>query len=299
LPEGVRAVRVADITDRESVGSTLAGVDTIIHLAAHVHHAGVKNAAVSAEFERVNCLGTKTVLEEAVRASVGHIVFVSSVKALGNRSDRPFAEVDVPHPEDPYGATKRRAELILEEAASSGAIGVTIVRIPLVYGPGMRANMLRMFVAVSRRLPLPFGGVKNQRSLVYVGNAVAALRAVAAPTVGFRLFHVTDGTDLSTPGLLRAIGKAMGKPARLVHAPEWLLLSLGRIGDVLGSTTSLPGSDDLTKLLSSLQLDSSRINRELGFVPPLTVEEGLASTAEWFRDRQMGFNRPGGGRSCT
>jgi len=299
VPDGVQAVTVPDVTELESVRGIFEGVRTIFHLAAHAHRAGVMEDAESAEFERVNCLGTKILLEEAVRASVSNIVFVSSVKALGNRSEKPLTELDVPRPEDPYGATKRQAEVILEKAAASGAIGVTIVRIPLVYGPGMRANMLRMFGAVSRRMLLPFAGVKNQRSLVYVGNAVAALRAVADPTVGFRLFHVTDGTDFSTPGLSHAIGNAVGEPARLVYAPDWLLHSFGRIGDVLGSVFPIPGSDDVRRLLSSLQLDSSKINRELGFVPPITVEEGLAHTAAWFTDRQTGFKTPDGGRSCT
>lgn len=299
VPDGVEAVSVPDITQLESMRASLERVDTIFHLAAHAHRAGVMEDAERAEFDRVNSIGTKVLLEEAVRASVRNIVFVSSVKALGNRSETPLTELDVPRPQDPYGATKRQAEVMLEKASATSEIGVTIVRIPLVYGPGMRANMLRMFGAVSKRIPLPFGRVDNRRSLVYVGNVVAALRAVAAPVEGFRLFHVTDGIDLSTPDLLRAIGDALGKPARLVHAPDWLLRSLGRVGDALGPAVQLPGSDDLTRLLSSLQLDSSKINRELGFAPPLTVEEGLANTAVWFGGRHTGFEAADGGGSCT
>lgn len=291
MPEGVRGVKVVDITHSDSVRGALAGVDTIVHLAARAHHLGRTDAAVSAEYERVNCLGTKTLLEEAVRASAGRIVFVSSVKALGNRSEKPFTEADDPHPEDPYGVTKRHAEVMLEETASSGALDVTIVRLPAVYGPGMQANMLRLFGAVNKRLVLPLAGVKNHRSFVYVGNAVAALHTlVLAPTGGFRLFHVTDGTDLSTPELVRAIGNAMGKPVRLIHFPDWLLRSLGGVGDVLGSASPIPGSDGLTQLLGSLQLDSSRISRELGFSPPYSVEEGLKNTADWFISRQTGMN---------
>jgi nucleoside-diphosphate-sugar epimerase len=148
---------------------------------------------------------------------------------------------------------------------------VTVLRFPLVYGPGMKGNMLRLFALVGRGVPLPFGTVRNRRSLLYVGNLVAAVRSVLEQRpAGFRTFFVSDQRDVSLPELIRLIGGALGRPARLLPVPPAVLGLL------------LP-SAEAERLIGSLTVDGTGLTRATGYLPPFSVEQGLGATAEWFR----------------
>jgi nucleoside-diphosphate-sugar epimerase len=247
----------------------------------------MRNAASdpAAEFRRVNVEGTRLLLEESIRAGVRTFVFFSSVKAMTESSDEILTEATPPQPTDPYGCSKLEAERVVSELAEAAGISAPILRLPLVYGPGMRANVLELFRVVDRGVPLPFGSVRNSRSLVYVGNVVAAVEGVlsAAPH-GADVFLVSDSDRVSTPELIRHIGAALDRRVRILSVPVALLRAAGRIGDLGATFTRMPiTSPRLERLLGSLAVDSSKLARAVPQWPPYTLKEGLRSTARWFR----------------
>ncbi len=176
--EGVERVRVADPLDRQAVRAAVAGADAIVHLAARVHVMRETAADPLAEFRRANVEGTRLLAEEAAAASVGQLVLASTVKAVGEGNSTPWTEDTPPAPTDPYGMSKLEAERAVHDVARRRGTKAAVLRFPLVYGPGVQGNMLRLFALVDRGVPLPFGSVANRRSVLYVGNLVAAVRSV-------------------------------------------------------------------------------------------------------------------------
>ncbi len=264
---GVMRVRIADPLDRGAVRAAVTGADTVIHLAARVHVMEETATDPLADFRRANVEATRVLAEEAVAAGVRHLVLASTVKAVGETTATPWTEETPPDPIDPYGRSKLEAERVLGELQG---VKVTVLRFPLVYGPGMKGNMLRLFRLVDRGVPLPFGAVGNRRSMLYVGNLVAAVRAVLERgQAGSRVYFVTDLRDLALPELLRLIARSLGRPARLLPVPVGLVRML------------LPAAQ-VERLVGSLVVDASGIVREAGYHPPFTVEEGLRATAEWY-----------------
>ena len=269
--EGVERVRVADPLDRQAVRAAVAGADAIVHLAARVHVMRETAADPLAEFRRANVEGTRLLAEEAAAAGVGQLVLASTVKAVGEGNSTPWTEDTPPAPTDPYGMSKLEAERAVHDVARRQGTKAAVLRFPLVYGPGVQGNMLRLFALVDRGVPLPFGSVANRRSVLYVGNLVAAVRSVLeTPPEGAETFFVSDGRDLSLPTLVRMIGDALGKRVRLVTVPPGLL------------RLALPTAE-ADRLMGSLTVDGSRISRMTGYRRPHSVEEGLRATAEWQR----------------
>jgi nucleoside-diphosphate-sugar epimerase len=268
---GVERMPIGDLLDRRSVRAAVDGADAVVHLAARVHVMRETAADPLAEFRRANVEATRVLGEEAAAAGVSHLVLASTVKAVGEESSTPWREDTPPRPVDPYGVSKLEAEQVLRELAERRGLGVSALRFPLVYGPEVKGNMLRLFALVDRGIPLPFGAVRNRRSMLYVGNLVAAVRGVLERShVGFRTFFVTDLRDLSLPELIRLIGAALARPARLLPVPPGLLRLV------------LP-SAEAGRLIGSLAVDASSLTRAIGYRPPFTVEEGLRATAEWYR----------------
>jgi nucleoside-diphosphate-sugar epimerase len=228
------------------------------------------------DYRRINVQATERLAREAAGLGVRRLVFVSSVKVNGERTrDRPYTEVDAPRPEDAYGISKHEAEQALAGIAAGTGIETVVLRPPLVYGPGVKGNFLRLMGIVARGLPLPLASIANQRSLVYVGNLVDAIvGAIDAPQAAGRTYLVSDGDDVSTPGLARAIARALAVRPRLLPCPPPLLR--------LAAALSGRGAE-IARLTGSLQVDSSRIRRELGWLPPFRLEQGLAETARWYR----------------
>ncbi len=269
--DGVERVRVPDPLDRPAVRAAVAGADAIVHLAARVHVMRERAADPLAEFRRANVESTAVLAEEGAAAGVQQLVLASTVKAVGEANTTAWTEDTPPAPTDPYGVSKLEAERVAREVAQRHGTRGSVLRFPLVYGPGVKGNMLRLFALVDRGVPLPFQSVANRRSLLYVGNLVAALRAVLeTPLAGTETFFVSDGRDLSLPTLIRMIGDALGKRVRLLPAPPGLLRRL------------LPTAE-AERLIGSLTVDSSRLSRMTGYRRPHSVEEGLRATADWFR----------------
>lgn len=260
---------VGEINSQTEWRPVLAGVACVLHAAGRAHILRDAAANPLAEFRRVNVEGTRRLALQAAEAGVQRLVFISSIGVNGISTDRrgPFTFEDRPAPIEPYGQSKLEAELALQEIAACTGLEVVIVRPPLVYGPGVRANFLRLMNLVQRGLPLPLGGVNNRRSLVALDNLVDMLICCARhPAAAGEIFPVSDNDDLSTPDLLRSIGAAMGVPVRLVPMPRWLLLQGARLIGRRG---------EAERLLGSLQVDIRHTRELLGWEPTISVDEGI------------------------
>lgn len=279
LPPGVEARVVGDLAHVEDFAPHLAGMDAVAHLAARVH---VMNPTPedAALFQAVNVTATRRLAEGAARAGVGRLLFLSTIKVNGEGGDRPYRADDPPAPADPYGRSKAEAEAALAEVARATGLAVTVIRPPVVYGPGVKANVAALARLCDSRLSLPFGATRNARSLIALDNlADAVVTALAAPEAAGRTYLVRDGEDLSTGELIRRIRRAQGRPARLLPVPQGLMA---------GALTRLGRGKLADRLFGSLTVDDSAIRHDLGWSPPLSVDEGLrAMLAETGRRRLL------------
>jgi nucleoside-diphosphate-sugar epimerase len=252
------------------------GVDCVVHTAARVHVVRDGAADPLAAFRSVNVQGTLNLALQAASAGVRRLVFISSVKVHGEITalGKPFSADDVPAPLDVYGISKMEAEQGLRHIAASTGMEVVVVRPPLVYGPGVKANFQVMMRWLSRGIPLPLGAVHNQRSLVALDNLVDLIvTCTHHPAAANQTFMVSDGEDLSTTQLLQRLGQAMDRPARLIPVAPALL----RAGAALVGKPGLA-----QRLCGSLQVDIAKTRRLLGWNPPISVDEGLRRAAEGF-----------------
>lgn len=247
----------------------LDGVQTVVHLAARVHVMREMSADPLAAFRATNVQGTLNFASQAASAGVRRFVFVSSVKVNGEQTQagRAFSETDTPAPQDAYGTSKLEAETGLRSLARETGMEVVIIRPPLVYGPGVKANFGALMKRVKQGWPLPLGAVRNQRSLVALDNLVDFIvTCLSHPQAANQTFLVSDGNDLSTPELVRGLARAAGVVARLLPVPVWAL----RAGASL-----LGKGDAMQRLCGNLQVDISKARNLLGWVPPVSVDEGL------------------------
>jgi nucleoside-diphosphate-sugar epimerase len=273
VPQGASEThRIGDITDRTALRAAFEGVDAIVHLAGRAHVMQDDAADPLAEYRRINVEGTKNVTDCAADAGAQRVVFLSSIKVNGERTDgKPFSETDAPAPEDAYGVTKCEAEEALFEIARARGIDAVCLRPPLVYGPGVRANFAALMKLCDSGLPLPFGGVTgNRRSLIFVGNLTSAIAAALShKNAAGRTFLVRDGEDLSTAGLIRALRLALGRSPRLLSVPaSWLNALLCLIGRRAMAE----------RLLGSLAIDDSAFRTALNWTPPFSIADAMEST---------------------
>lgn len=266
LPDGIEQIVVGDIATNTDWHRAVTGVDTVVHLAARAHVMRDRRSPL-VEYRRVNVTGTLNLAREAAVAGVRRFVFLSSVKVNGESGL--FSESDTPAPRDPYGVTKQEAESGLRDISSSTGLEVVIVRAPLVYGPGVRANFRALMRAVAYGVPLPFGAVRNRRSLVAVENlADFIFTCITHPAAANETFLVSDGEDVSTADVIRLMAHAMGRPVRLVSVPVAVLFA----GAVL-----LGRRDVAQRLLCSLQVDISKARRMLDWSPPVSILHGITT----------------------
>lgn len=271
------AVFVPSLDARTDWRAALRGCDAVLHLAARVHVMRDTEADPAAVFRSINTDGTLRLAQQAAEAGIRRFVFVSSIKVNGEstRPGHPFTALQPAGATDTYGISKAEAEAGLRALAATTGMEIVIVRPPLVYGPGVRANFLAMMRWLQRGVPLPFASVTaNRRSMVGLDNLVDLLvTCVNHPAAANQTFLVSDGEDLSTADLLRRLGLAMGKPARLFPVPP-VLLQAG---------ASLLGRGDMARrVLGNLQVDISHTRETLGWAPPVSVNEGLRRTCAGF-----------------
>jgi nucleoside-diphosphate-sugar epimerase len=250
--------------------------DVVVHLASRVHVMRETLTDPLPAYRATNVDGALRVAAAARRAGAHRFVFVSSIKAVAESSaGRPITETDEPAPSDPYGISKLEAERALVDYGRESGLEIVIVRPPLVYGPGVRANFLQLMNAIAKGVPLPLGAIAARRSLVFVDNLADALvHCTTDPRAAGHTFHVTDGRDLSVSELAHALAQQLHAPARLVPVPVGVLRLAGRLTG---------RSAQVDRLIGELRLDSSHICERLGWHPPHTVEHGLLETAAWYR----------------
>lgn len=274
LPAGVRRCQVEGLGPDTDWRSALDGVDTVFHLAARVHVMHDASADPLLEFRRANVQGTMQLARQAAALDVRRFVFVSSIKVNGEKTapGQPFRADLTPAPVDPYGISKQEAELELLRLGDEAGLEIVIVRPPLVYGPGVKANFASMMRWVAKGVPLPLGAIHNARSMVALDNLVDLLvTCLKHPAAAGQTFLVSDGEDVSTTELLRRTARAMGKHALLVPVPS-VLLQWG---------AALLGKRDVARrLCGSLQVDIEKTRRLLGWNPPLTLDQGLKKAVE-------------------
>lgn len=249
----------------------LKNVDVVVHLAARVHVMNDDAQDPLMDYRAVNVEGTRVLGLQAADAGVKRFVYVSSVKVNGEATSagRPFQESDVPAPADAYGISKWEAEQCLQALAGTTGMEVVIIRPPLVYGLGVKANFSALMTAVRRKLPLPLGALHNQRSLVAIENLVDFIDLCAShPAAANQVFFVSDGRDLSTTELVRELARAMKVCECLMPIPRSILMAAGA---VFGK------SDKVQRLCSNLQVDISKARDVLGWTPPVSVEAALRS----------------------
>lgn len=266
-------VEIGELSEATDWSAALQGIDTVFHLAARVHQVRDTGNDAEAAYQRANVDATAALARASIEAGTRRFVFVSSVKVMGEVSaQRPFAEGDPPQPQDAYGRSKLAAERTLTEFA--GEIEVSIVRPPLVYGPGVRANFLSLLKLAASGWPLPLGAARASRSMVYIDNLVDALIACATvPHSSPATYLVSDGRDSSVAELIRLLRAEMGLPVRLWNLPGGL---------VQAAAHAIGRADAAQRLFSPLQVNIGRIRRELGWSPPVTAEGGLRDTVLWF-----------------
>lgn len=250
--------------------SALIGCDAAIHLAARVHVLGDAAQNPLALYRATNTEATLNLARQAADAGVKRFVFISSIKVNGEGTDAAYRESDTPAPADAYAISKWEAEQGLRRIACETGLEVVILRPPLVYGPGVKANFLRLMRMVERGWPLPLGAIRNRRSLLYLGNLVDAIRlCVEHPAAAGQTFLLDDGEAVSTPDLIRAVAHAMGRSARLPAVPVSVVEFAGAL---LGKRAAV------ARLTGSLWVDSSLIRSRLNWAPPYSMEAGLAAT---------------------
>lgn len=257
----------------------LEGIDTIVHTAARTHIMDDKDADPLLAFRSVNVEGTRRLAEQSAQSGIRRLVFISSIKvngeATGLDKDRSvFTPFDPPHPEDAYAQSKWEAEQALHEVADNTGLEVVIIRPPLVYGPGVKANFLTMMRYLHKGLPLPLGAIHNKRSLVALDNLVDLIvTCIEHPAAANQTFLVSDDEDMSTTELLQRMAIALGKSSRLLPIPAGLLKT----------GAALLGKKKIAqRLLGSLQVDIAKTKDVLNWNPPVSVDEALIKTAEDF-----------------
>lgn len=276
LIEGVEVVALGSIDGETDWTRALRDVEVVIHLAARAHVLRENAEHPLQEFRTVNVAGTEHLARCAATSGVRRLVYISSIGVHGLHTEpgTVFSETSGINPHNAYTLSKWEAEQSLSRLSAETGLGVVVVRPPLVYGAGVPGNFALMLDALAKRMPLPFASIHNQRSLIYVGNLIDALIACAIhPYAVGQTYLVSDGEDISTPDLLRRLGTAMGIPARLLPCPAALLKFAGRM---TGKT------EQIERLLSSLQVDSDKMRRDLNWRPPYSLQQGLQDTADWY-----------------
>jgi nucleoside-diphosphate-sugar epimerase len=268
FPSQIKVVENMDASSDTNWTDALRDIDIVVHLLARVHIMDDKAADPLREFRNINVDVTIALAKEAARSGIKRFIFLSSVKVNGESTfDRPFTETNLAHPEDAYAISKWEAEEALRQIGKETGMEVVIIRSPLVYGPNVKANFLKMMQYVKRGIPLPLGSIQNKRSLIGIDNLIDFITTtISHPKAANQTFLISDDEDISTTDLLRRIGDCMEKPARLIPIPPKILSFLFKI---------MGRQDFGDRLLASLEVDITKAKKLLAWSPPLTLNEGL------------------------
>jgi len=280
LVKGITVHTIADIGPDTDWAEALKGIDAVAHLAGRAHVMSEDTADAEEKYNRINACGTERLACSAADIGVKRFILLSTVKVMGEKTQGvPFSELDIPAPEDAYGASKLAGEQALRRIAGESSLEDVILRPPLLYGPGAKGNFLSLLKLCRLAPPLPLAAINNQRSLLFIGNLVdAVISCLENPNAARQTFFVRDGEDLSTSELIRRVGRALNKPPHLFPSPPALLLLAGRMTG---------RSQTVERLLCSLQVNDKKIRYQLGWTPPYNVVQGLDAMAAWFLARKF------------
>lgn len=272
----MECINVGDIDEHTDWNSALRNIDTVIHLASRVHKEAESYATSLSENKRINTEGTRRLATMAAKCNIRRFIFLSSIKVNGQITGRnPFTEESLPAPQDSYALSKWEAERILKRIGSETGLEVVVIRPPLVYGPGVKANFFRLMKFVEKGIPIPLGNINNKRSLIFLGNLVDAIvSCMNHPKAAGETLLVSDGKDVSTYELIKIIAAAMDKRSFILPCPPRLIKYIGRLTGC---------SEEISRLTDSLVVDSSRIQSTLDWIQPYTLEEGMRETVKWYR----------------
>jgi UDP-glucose 4-epimerase len=270
-----------DLIAARDFSHALSDIDTVIHLASRVHQFDQNGNTLLNEYRRANTEVTRKLAEEAAANGIRRFIFISSIKVNGEKTSvldngqyQRFTETDTPAPEDPYAISKHEAEVALKGLCDKSEMEYVILRPPLIYGPWVKANFLRLIATINKGIPLPLASVRNCRSLMYVENLSQIIECcIRHPGAANRLFLVSD-YDISLPDLVRQIGNLLGKRLPLLPCPVTLLKFAGLI---TGKQAVIH------RLTESLVIDNSRIKKELSWEPAFSLEDGLSNTLNWYK----------------
>lgn len=245
----------------------LQSVDVIVHLAGKAHDMSLQDEQV---YMQINYNLTKELADHALRSGVKHFIYVSTVKVYGEGSDEPLNENSACHPQDPYGKSKLRAEEYLQSIQNNSFV-VSIVRPPVVYGPGVKGNIIRLLAAIDKGSMLPLGNTRNRRTMVFLDNLIELIhRVIDNRAAG--IFVAGDQQPLSTDGLIRIIGDKLGKKTKLISVPGLMRKMISVLK---------PGL--YKRLFGSFEIDNSSTNRRLNFSPPYSTEYGVEQMVNWYK----------------
>jgi nucleoside-diphosphate-sugar epimerase len=285
---GVRSIVLLEPGDPKALRPLLEGAEAVINAAGRAHVLAETATDPLAEFRRVNVGLAESIAKAAAGARVPLYVEIGSVAAVGEQSAAPLTRATAARPVSPYGISKLEAEQAALACAQS--LRVIVLRPPMIYGPGMKGNPLRLFDLLERGSVLPLGAIHNRRSMLYVENLAAAVAAVVARPVGpSGSYFVADSQPVSTTHLARTAVRALGVAARLIPVPVAVLRAGGRVGDVIQRFRNFPLTSAIVdRLTSDLVLDTNDLSRDFDFVPPISFDEGIARTARWYREYRVG-----------
>ena len=278
-PERVPLYHIPEIGPDTDWSQAVSGADIVIHLAARVHVMKDRSPDPLADYRNVNTAGTRKLAQQATAAGVKRFVFISTIKVAGENSPvSGFTEDDHAMPEDPYGVSKWEAEQALADISRSTGLEVVILRPPLVYGPGVKGNFLSLFEAINKNRVLPLGAIQNHRSFLSVFNLADAIATAAEhPNAAGQTFFVADEHAISTPDLVRKIAAALDTKPRLLNFPLGLLKIAGFLTGKSAAVQRVAGS---------LTVNTRRIQTQLNWHPPVSMEDGLKETAGWFKSKK-------------
>lgn len=278
--DGIQFIDLGDFSDHPNWQSVVEGMDVVIHLAARVHVMGHDPDDALKAFRKVNTIATRELATAAATANVGRFIYLSSVKVHGEcTSGEPFRESDILLPQGAYAQSKHEAEIALSAIGKSSGMETVIIRPPLVYGPGVGANFLTLLKVIGAGLPLPFGSIKNRRSLIGLDNLVDFIyRCCHHPAAANEAFLVSDGEDLSTPKLIKLLSTAFGKNTRIF---PWPIPTLVPLAWAVGKADRLP------RLVDSLQVSSDKAHALLDWQPPVSISAGFDQVVSWYKSRSV------------
>lgn len=274
-----------DLSSETNYSDCFGGVNVVIHCAARVHVMNERSSDPLDEFRKMNTYATFNFAKQAAENGVKRFIFISSIKVNGEVTevDQPFYNTSDRQPEDDYGVSKAEAEVLLEELADKSGMEVVIIRPPLVYGPGVKANFASLLNFVNRGLPLPFGCIKkNHRSLVFIDNLVdLVVSCIDHPGAANQIFLVSDDDDISTYQMIKFMSEGLDRPSRLFPVPLWCYRLAGML---------LGKSPVVDRLLGSLQVDIEHTKSTLGWRPPHSLSQGFYETAQAFLHKKSEHN---------